>query len=46
MREVVAKGEICLKKVATEDNPAVMLTKMVNATKFEHCLDLVQLKQV
>ena len=46
MREVVVEGEIRLKKVATEDNLADMLTKVVNTAKFEHCLDLVQLKQV
>ncbi|KAB2636356.1 hypothetical protein D8674_026890 [Pyrus ussuriensis x Pyrus communis] len=45
MREVIAEGDIPLKKVATEDNPVDMLTKVVNTTKFEHCLDLVQLKQ-
>ena len=46
VREVVAECEICLKKVATEDNTTDMLTKVVNAAKFEHYLDLVQLKQV
>ena len=38
VREVVAEGEIRLKKVATEDNPTDMLTKVVNTAKFEHCL--------
>ncbi|KAB2634249.1 hypothetical protein D8674_042770 [Pyrus ussuriensis x Pyrus communis] len=46
VREVVVEGEICLKKVAIEDNLDDMLTKVVNAAKFENCLDLVQLKQV
>lgn len=44
--EVIAEDEIRLKNVATEDNPADMLTKMVNSAMFEHCLDLVQMKQV
>ena len=44
MTEVVAKGEIRLKKIVIEDTSADMLTKMVNASKFEHCLDLVHLK--
>ena len=45
VREVIAEGDILIKKVATADNPADMLTKVVGASKFQHCLDLVHVKQ-
>ena len=45
VREVVAEGEILVKKIATVDNPADMLTKIVGVSKFKHCLDLVHIRQ-
>jgi hypothetical protein len=45
LREVIAEGEILVKKIATVDNPADMLTKIVGVSKFKHCLDLVHIRQ-
>lgn len=41
VRDKVAEGEIDVKKVPTEDNPADMGTKVVTNTKFKHCLNLL-----
>ena len=41
IREVIAQGNIVVKKIGTEDNPADMLTKPLPVTKFKYCLDLV-----
>ena len=46
VREIIAEGEILVKKIASADNPADMLTKVVGASKFSHCLDLVHVRQV
>ncbi|KAI5318074.1 hypothetical protein L3X38_037782 [Prunus dulcis] len=46
VRKVMAEGEIRLRKIATKDNLADMLTTVVDASKFKHCLDLVHVKQV
>ncbi|KAI5342048.1 hypothetical protein L3X38_009923 [Prunus dulcis] len=46
VREVVVEGEIRLKKIATKENPIDMLTKVVDASKFKHRLDLEYVKQV
>ncbi|XP_031267467.1 secreted RxLR effector protein 161-like [Pistacia vera] len=39
VRDLVASGEIDLKKIAIENNPADMGTKVVTAAKFKHCLN-------
>ncbi|XP_031274820.1 secreted RxLR effector protein 161-like [Pistacia vera] len=44
VRDLVDKCVINLKKVATEDNPADMGTKVVTPTKFKHCLNLLHVK--
>ena len=41
IREVIAQGNVKVKKIGTEDNPADMLTKPLPVTKFKYCLDLV-----
>ncbi|KAH9699236.1 Integrase catalytic domain-containing protein [Citrus sinensis] len=40
INEIVDEGKILLQKIKTADNPADMLTKVVTAIKFEHCLNL------
>ncbi|KAG8490001.1 hypothetical protein CXB51_016020 [Gossypium anomalum] len=46
VREIIDEGKICLQKIKTADNPADMMTKVVTATKFEHCLNLINILQV
>lgn len=41
IRNIIAKGEIKMKKIGTEDNPAYALTKCLPITKLKHCLKLV-----
>ena len=41
IRELVASGEIILEKVHTSQNENDMMTKLVTADKFEHCLNLI-----
>ena len=41
IRETVSEGIVAVKKVATVDNPANMMTKPVPLHKFKHCLDLI-----
>ncbi|KZV24450.1 Aspartyl-tRNA synthetase [Dorcoceras hygrometricum] len=41
IRDILEKGEIQIKKIATADNPADMCTKVLPGNKFEHCLNLV-----
>ena len=41
IRETVSEGIVAVKKVATVDNPADMMTKPVPLHKFKHCLDLI-----
>ncbi|WRX12668.1 zinc finger protein [Theobroma cacao] len=36
-----SRCEIVVKKIATDENPADMLTKSVSGIKFKHCLDLI-----
>ncbi|XP_031287405.1 secreted RxLR effector protein 161-like [Pistacia vera] len=44
VRDLMAKGEINLLKVPTEDNPADMGTKVVTTAKFKHCLNLLHIR--
>lgn len=37
VRDVVSKGEVILKKISTEENPADALTKTLPIAKFKHC---------
>jgi len=41
IRDIVATGEIVVRKVHTSDNPVDMLIKPLPIAKFEHFLDLV-----
>ena len=41
IREVVDSGAVRIMKIASEDNPADMLTKSLPRYKFEKCLNLV-----
>ncbi|KAG8474924.1 hypothetical protein CXB51_031638 [Gossypium anomalum] len=41
VRDIIARGDIVLRKNSTHENPADMMTKSLPITKFEHCLDLV-----
>ena len=43
IREVVAKKEVQVIKVATEDNSADMMTKALPTGKFQHCPRLLNL---
>ncbi|KAG8492742.1 hypothetical protein CXB51_010463 [Gossypium anomalum] len=43
VREIIDEGKICLQKIKTADNSADMMTKVVTATKFEHCLNLINI---
>ncbi|GKV37331.1 hypothetical protein SLEP1_g45370 [Rubroshorea leprosula] len=43
IRDVVSSGEIIVKKINTENNPADMLTKSLLVNKFKHCLDLLNM---
>uniref|UniRef100_A0A2N9FQZ7 Integrase catalytic domain-containing protein n=1 Tax=Fagus sylvatica TaxID=28930 RepID=A0A2N9FQZ7_FAGSY len=46
IRELIVTGDIVLEKVHTSENAADMLTKPVTATKFKHCLDLVNVSNL
>jgi hypothetical protein len=46
IRELIVTGDIVLEKVHTSENAANMLTKPVTATKFKHCLDLVNVSSL
>ena len=41
----LAKNQV-YQKIKTDDNPADMLTKVVTAIKFNHCLDLINIAKV
>nr|KYP35962.1 Retrovirus-related Pol polyprotein from transposon TNT 1-94 [Cajanus cajan] len=43
IRDIIAKGVIQVSKIGTKNNPADMLTKVILAYKFEHCLDLLSI---
>ena len=46
VREILEEEEIVLQKIHTTENPADMLIKVVTRTKFEHCLDLVNILHI
>ena len=43
VRDVISEGSVKVLKIATEENPADMLTKTVPSDKFDHCLELINL---
>ena len=46
MREIIEEGGVLVQKIKTDENPADMLTKVVTAIKFNHCLDLINIAKV
>ena len=45
IRELVSFGELLLEKVHTFENATDMLTKLVTADKFKHCLELINVSR-
>ena len=43
MRGIIARGDIVVSKVGTQDNPTNMMTKSLPIAKFLHCSHLVGL---
>ncbi|KAE8686610.1 Detected protein of unknown function [Hibiscus syriacus] len=43
VREILEEGGVIIQKIRTIENPVDMLTKVVTAVKFKHCLDLVNI---
>ena len=43
VRDIIIAGKIGVGKIHIEDNPSDMLTKSLNVTKFNHCLNLVNI---
>lgn len=41
LREIIDKGDLMVRKISTDDNPASMMTKVLPMAKFEHCSNLV-----
>ncbi|KAG8502915.1 hypothetical protein CXB51_000770 [Gossypium anomalum] len=39
--DIIARGDIVVSKISTDENPADMMTKSLPITKFKHCLNLV-----
>ena len=46
IRDIIAQGAVEIRKVATEDNPVDMLTKVLPGTKFRHCLNLANVRDI
>ncbi|KAL4271878.1 hypothetical protein GQ457_13G029750 [Hibiscus cannabinus] len=46
VREIFEEGKILLQKIATAENPANMLTKVITSIKFNHCLNLINILRV
>lgn len=44
--EILEEEKILLQKIHTTENPADMLTKVVTRAKFEHCLDLINVRHI
>ena len=43
VREIIARGDIIVSKVETQDNPAYMMTKSLPIAKFVHYSNVVGL---
>ena len=46
VREIIEEGGVLVQKISTTENPADMMTKVVTAIKFKHCLDLINILQI
>ena len=46
VREILEEGEIQIQKIPTTKNPADMMTKVVTAIKFQHCLNLINILSI
>ena len=46
VREILEEGEIQIQKIPTTENPADMMTKVVTAVKFQHCLNLINILSI
>lgn len=46
IKEILEEGDIFLQKIATIDNLAHMLTKIVYGIKFNHCVDLIHIERI
>ena len=44
VKDQIVKGIVQIQKVLTKENQANMGTKIITATKFKHCLDLLHVK--
>ena len=44
--EIIEESGVLVQKIKTDDNPAVMLTKVVTTIKLSHCLDLINIAKV
>ena len=45
IQDIIARGEVIVRKINTHDNPADMLTKSLPILKFEYCVDLIGICQ-
>ena len=46
MREIIDEGKILLQKIMTVENPTDILIKVVTVSKFQHCLNLINILRV
>ena len=46
VREILEEGGVIIQKIRTTENPADMMTKVVTAVKFKHCLDLINIVKI
>lgn len=46
IKDVISSGNVIVVKVLFEDNPTYTLSKPLSSTKFQHCLDFVQVKHL
>lgn len=46
VREVISEGQVLLQKIGTAKHPTNMLTKVVIAINFNHCLDLINIAKL
>ncbi|KAL5865755.1 hypothetical protein ACOSQ3_003269 [Xanthoceras sorbifolium] len=46
VREIIEEGGVQIQKIHTAENPADMMTKVVTAIKFKHCLSLINILQI
>ena len=44
--EIIEESGVLVQKIKTDDNPTDMLTKVVTTSKFNHCLDLINIAKV